>query len=132
MDSVYEQLSHKNPNRDPELHHIEVASYTKKGVCFPRIWFKPGLWEYTKTHNFWGNLVTGEIYKSSVSGKKILNILSRTNDKGRDPDYILRTRSYQGKLMAYEKPFKDQYRKVAKNAAPPKEYSNVFGNIPMV
>jgi len=130
-DSVYKQLEAFNPERDPEIHHVEVEGSTRRnGSCFPKLWFRPKEWEYLKTHNFWKNKVTGDVFKSTLSGKHIQDILVKTNDIGRGADYILRTRSYQGKLMAYEKPLKDEYRKIAKNAAPPKEY--FIPGVPMV
>ena len=111
----------------PQIYCIGVKT-THKISWFPLLWYKPHLWEYTKTHNFFKNLHDGEIYKSTNNGTRASYIFIESNDKLRTEEYLQDSRNYQDKLMAYEKPLKEEYRKVAKNVSKPKEYGRTLPN----
>ena len=102
----------------------------KKNIGLPRIWQRPYLIQYLKTHNFW-KFSDGNIWKSQINFTKIPHIYMKGNDKDRDSEYVKKVYDYQVKLMKYEKPFKAEYRKIAKNV---NEHStdNRFHGIPMV
>lgn len=113
------------------IRHNTDGGKTKKEGHFPRIWQRPYLIQYTKTHNFWQFKTDGSLWKSMITFPKVPDIYLKGNDKGRDPDYLKKSYEYQLKLMEYEKPFKAEYRKTAKNVKPTNEQYTFYG-IPMV
>ncbi len=101
----------------PEIYGVTLRqdSGKHKELAYPRMWFRPYLIEYLKTHNFWKFTPDGTVYKSSTSWNAIPGIFMKGNDKHRDMIYTRKSYEYQVKLMKYEKPFKEEYRKIAKN-----------------
>lgn len=126
-DAVHRELD-KEYDREtlPKLYGIRI----KKGF-FPRMMRRPYLIQYTKTHNFFQFKTDRSIYKSTTDFSPIHNIEIAGNDKLRDKEYLAKSLDYQVRLMAYEKPFKEEYRRVAKNTKPAKELYT-FEGIPMV
>jgi len=120
-DEVYENLL-KDTNKDktPTIFGVTMKPYdgSTKEFGYPRLWRAPYLIEYLKTHNFWQFKTTGEIFRSSISWPIVKNIFMKGNDKLRDKEYLDKSYDYQLKLMKYEKPFKDEYRKQAVNTKP--------------
>ncbi len=119
----------------PKIWAVEVKSnydsnVKKKSTSMPRIWQRPYLIEYLKTHNFW-KFSDGTIWKSQPNFPRVPGIYLKGNDKARDIDYIKAAFEYQTKLMTYEKPFKAEYRKVAKNMTQRHDDTTFYG-IPMV
>jgi len=110
----------------PKLYGAKI-----RNGFFPRIMLRPYLIQCTKTHNFFEFKTDGSIYKSTTDFPPIHNIEIRGDDKLRDKEYIKKSFAYQKKLMAYEKPFKDKYRKIAVNTKPTHELYT-FKGIPMV
>jgi len=126
-DSMYSELRKKyNLSHSPKIwgvtfeavnENIQRKKIIKRG-SYPRIWQRPSLIEFTKVHNFWRFKDTGELWKSSTTFHGIKDIFIRGNDKLRTQKHVKNLYDYQVKLMKYEKPFKDEYRKVARNTAP--------------
>jgi len=124
---VYEHLAQKyKTHHAPKIWGVTYESVNEnkkreqirqKG-SYPRIWQRPYLIQYTKTHNFWKFTTNNEMWKSSTTFPAIPDIFMRGNDKLRGDEYLKKAYEYQLKLMKYEKPFKDEYRKVARNTAP--------------
>ena len=112
------------------IRHNMDANRMKKEGHFPRIWQRPYLIQYTKTHNFWRFKTDGSLWKSMITFPRIPNIYLAGNDKMRDPEYVKKAYAYQLKLMEYEKPFKAEYRKTAKNVKVRPD-DNTFYGIPM-
>jgi len=99
----------------PKIFGVTIRHKNKEGQ-YPRIWRRPHLIKYLKTHNFW-KFNDGSVWKSTISNLPVKGMYMKGNDKDRDPEYIKKAYDYQVKLMAYEKPFKEQYRKKAKNVS---------------
>jgi len=97
----------------PKTFGVTIRHGNKEGY-YPRLWRRPYLIRYMRTHNFW-KYADGTIWKSTVTNPPIKSIYMRGNDKDRDPEYVKKTYEYQLKLMKYEKPFKEEYRKTAQN-----------------
>lgn len=115
----------------PRIFCIGVQT-TKKTSWFPLLWYKPHLFQYTKTHNFWNNLHTGELIKSTNNGTRAEYIFIKSDDKLRTEEYLQSSRDYQDKLMKYEKPFKEEYRKTAINVSKPKDYGHSVAGVPIM
>jgi len=120
----------------PKIWGVEIrtnmdANTMKKNGFFPRIWQRPYLIQYTKTHNFWRFKTDGSLWKSMITFPKVPGIYMKGNDKMRDPEYVKKVYEYQLKLMEYEKPFKEEYRKTAKNVKVGPSDDTFYG-IPMV
>jgi len=130
-DKFNEILKGLGKGEKPKIYCIGVQT-SKKTSYFPLLWYKPHLLEYTKTHNFFRDTTDGTIYKSTNNGTRADHFFLKTDDRLRDEDYLIKSRAYQKELMNYEKPFKEQYRKVAKNVSQPKDYSSMLGNIPVM
>lgn len=111
----------------PKIYGIRI----RKGL-YPRMWMRPYLIQYTKTHNFFQFKTDDSIYKSTVGWPPIHGLEIRGDDKLRDEQYNKKSYEYQKKLMAYEKPFKEQYRKIAKNTTQATRELYTFHGIPMV
>ena len=94
-----------------------IMRHGKKEASFPRLWMRPYLIQYMKTHNFFQFKTTGDVYKSQITFPPMKGLYMKGNDKDRDEDYVKKAYAYQLKLMAYEKPFKEQYRKIARNVS---------------
>lgn len=125
--AVYKELKEKHKQSlRPCLYGVKI----RKGF-FPRIMLRPYLIQCTKTHNFFEFKTDHSIYKSTTDFPPIHNIEIRGDDKLRTKQYINKSFEYQKKLMAYEKPFKEEYRKIAVNTKPTHEL-NAFHGIPMV
>jgi len=127
----YEVLSGLGKGEKPKIFCIAVQT-THKISWFPLLWYKPYLLKYLNTHNFWEDTTDGSIYKSTNNGTRAAHIYLKSNDKLRTEDYLIKSRDYQSKLMAYEKPYKELYRKVAKNVSQPKDYNSMFNGVPMM
>lgn len=124
---VYEELKQEHFKLVlPKIYGVRI----RKGF-FPRLWLRPYLIQYTKTHNFFQFKTDKSIYKSSTDFQPIHDIEIRGDDKLRDEQYTKKAYEYQKRLMAYEKPFKEEYRKIAKNLKPTSELYTFHG-IPMV
>lgn len=100
----------------PQIFGV-IMRHGKKENSYPRIWRRPFLIEYMKTHNFWKFKTTGDIYKSQITFTPIRGMFMKGNDKERDATYIAQAYEYQKKLMEYEGPFKKEYRKIARNVS---------------
>ncbi len=129
-EEFYKVLEGLGKGEKPKIFCIGVQT-THKVSWFPLLWYKPYLLKYLKTHNFWEDTTDGSIYKSTNNGTRANHIFIKSNDKLRTEEYLIKSRSYQDKLMAYEKKYKEQYRKVAKNVSQPKDYTQLFSGIPM-
>jgi len=113
---VYESLMDRADGKIlPEIYGVTLRESKHKELAYPRLWFRPYLIEYLKTHNFWKFTTDGTVYKSSTSWSPIPGIFMKGNDKHRDVIYTRKSYEYQVKLMKYEKPFKKEYRKIAEN-----------------
>ena len=93
---------------EPKIHGVRMQFSGTEGI-HPRVWMKPKLISYTKCHNFW-IMDSGVIFKSTLAFPPIPDFYMRSNDKLRNPENLAKTFEYQKKLMAYEKPFKKNYR----------------------
>ena len=78
---------------------------------------RPYLIQYMKTHNFWQFMTDGTIWKSQITFPPMDGLYMKGDDKERDPEYNKKSFEYQQKLMEYEKPYKEQYRKIARNVS---------------
>lgn len=81
----------------------------------PRVWVRPYLIDYMQTHNFFKFETDGTIWKSTSDFPKIADFYMRSNDKLRSKNYVESCFEYQKRLIKYEKPFKEMYRKIAEN-----------------
>lgn len=124
-DEFYKVIAGLASGEKPKILCIGVQTSTKI-AWFPLLWYKPYLLKYLKTHNFWEDKTDGSIYKSTNNGTRANFLFLRTNDKLRTEEYLQKSRDYQGKLISYEKPFKEKYRKVAKNVSQPKDYQSML------
>lgn len=125
--TVYKELKEHYPTTViPKIYGVKIG----KGF-YPRMWLRPYLIQYTQTHNFFRFKTDESLYKSTITFPPIHDIEIRGNDKLRGEQYTKKSYEYQKKLMAYEKPFKEEYRKTAKNITPAKELHSFLG-IPMV
>ena len=115
----------------PKVYCIGVQT-TQKISWFPLLWYRPYLLKYMKTHNFWKDTTDGSIYKSTNNGTRAAHIFIKSNDKLRTEDYLVKSRAYQGRLMEYEKPYKERYRRVAKNVSQPKDYGHLPSGVPLM
>lgn len=125
--TVYKELKQNyQASLLPKIWGVQI----RKGF-FPRMWMRPYLIQYTKTHNFFQFTTDDSIYRSTTDYPPIHDIEIRSDDNLRKKEYNVKSYEYQKKLMAYEKPFKDEYRKIAKNTTPAKELHEFHG-VPMV
>jgi len=123
----YKELQeHYNHSVLPKIFGVNMQMSDTEGFL-PRLWRRPYLIEYMKTHNFWKYKTDGSIWKSTNDVKAVLNLFMRGNDKGRTPEYLQKSYEYQKKLMAYEKPYKEKYRKTAKSNGIPVYQSRLRG-----
>jgi len=113
----------------PKIFGVTMR-HGKKEASYPRLWLRPFLIQYMKTHNFWKFTTDDSIWKSQITFPPMPGLFMKGNDKDRDQDYIDKAYAYQLKLMAYEKKFKEQYRKVAKNVSD-KYVDNRLPGIPL-
>jgi hypothetical protein len=117
----------------PKEFGVPLKAYNKstKEYSYPRLWRAPYNIEYLMTHNFWRHTDTQQIFRSTINYESIPGIFMRGNDKERGDEYLKKSYEYQKKLMHYEKPFKEQYRKVAQNT---KQHTKDFRlpGVPMV
>ena len=84
-----------------------------KTTLRPSIWVHPNLINFTEAHCVW-RLSDGTIQKFSAEYPVIPNFVMATDDSLRTKDYIKKTYDYQVKLIEYEKPFRDKYRRIMK------------------
>jgi len=115
--------------KEPKIMGVTMR-HGKKESNYPRLWLRPFLIEYTKTHNFWKFITDGSIWKSQITFPPVTGMFMKGDDKDRHPNYVKKTYEYQLKLMEYEKPFKEQYRKIAKNVSS-KYIDNRLPGIPL-
>lgn len=114
----------------PKTFGVTIRSGQKEGY-YPRLWRRPYLIQYMKTHNFWKYKTDGSLWKSTVTNIPVKGIYMKGNDKERDKNYVKSAYEYQLKLMAYEKPFKEQYRKTAKNTRTKEGWDPRLPGIPL-
>ena len=97
---------------DSGIHDIFIETDKVGGVgSYPRLWVNPKDWRYTMCHNIFKNEKLGMILKSGNSGgKQVPGLLMGTDDDLREKDYLILTSEYQGKMMAFEKPYRAKYR----------------------
>ena len=88
----------------------------KRG-SYPKLWQRPYLIQYMKTHNFFKFISDDSIWKSATTFPCVPDIFLRGNDKLRTPEYLKKSYEYQLKLAKYEKRYKEEYRKIAKNVS---------------
>lgn len=117
---VYEYLPQISGS-EPAIWGATLRSSNGKELSYPRMWRNPHKIRYMKTHNFFEFQTDHRVFKSSVTWPKIPGIFIKGNDKMRSKEYVDKSYQYQKKLMAYEKPYKEQYRKIAENT---KNYTN--------
>lgn len=110
----------------PKIFGVNMQMSDTEGFL-PRLWRRPYLIEYLKTHNFWKYKTDGSIWKSTNDVKAVRNLFMRGNDKTRSKEYLAKSYEYQKKLMAYEKPYKQEYRKYAKSDGIPVYQSRLKG-----
>lgn len=113
----------------PKIFGVTMRS-GKKEANFPRVWRRPYLIQYMKTHNFWKFVTDGTIWKSQITFPPMPGMFMKGNDKERDPEYVKKSYEYQKKLMEYEKKYKQEYRKVARNVSD-KYQDNRLPGIPL-
>jgi hypothetical protein len=130
-EEFYNVLEEMGKGKKPKILCIAVQ-VPQKLSWFPLLWYKPHLFQYMETHNFWKDKTDGSIYKSTNNGTRANHFFIKSNDKLRDEAYLQKSRDYQAKLIEYERPFKEEYRKTAKNVSQPKEYGNMVNGIPVM
>jgi len=126
----YRDLDRLERGVNPQIYCIGVRTPMKTSY-FPLLWYLPYKFEYMKTHNFWRRLTDGAIIKSTNNGTRSNSLRIKQDDKLRTTEYVKKSMAYQAKLIAYEKPLRIEYRKVAINTSPAHNWDTFYG-IPMV
>ena len=111
-----EMAKHYDQSILPKIWGV-IMRHGQKEASFPRLWQRPYLIQYMKTHNFFQFKESGDVYKSQITFPPMKGLYMKGDDKDRDADYIEKAYQYQKKLMEYEKPYKEQYRKIARNVS---------------
>ena len=106
---------------------IDTKRFSKSTICsitiaiegqegqYPRMWYKPEGFEYTKCHNFWRRKEDNTIWKSADGAPAIKSMFAKSNDSLKTEENLKNTYEYQVKLKEYEGPLKAKYRAKAVN-----------------
>lgn len=115
----YTNLSriHRN-TKGPRIHATTHVTQNHKNPAVPKLWLRPFLIRYEKTHNFFRYITDDTIWKSTFDHPLVYGIFTKGNDKERSKEYVDLVYDYQKELMKYEKPIKDKLREVAENTTP--------------
>ena len=94
------------------IHDVFFETDNNGGTSsYPRLWVNPSEWKYVKCHNIFKNDKLGIFKSGNTGGTQCPAVLCGMGDDMRSPEYLKNTYDYQVKMIEYEKPYRDKYRK---------------------